>query len=166
MMATGAVYKIVEVGYLHPSGMIARRCARRGRGRLSHGLHQDRLRHPGRRHRHRRWKTRRPRRCPATRPCSPWSSPASIPADGSKYGDLRDALEKLKLNDASMSYDAGKLHRPGLWLPLRLFGPAAHGDHHGAPGAGVQPRPHHHRAERRLPHHEDRRRRPSRSIPR
>ena len=26
------------------------------------------------------------------------------PADGSKYGDLRDALEKLKLNDASMSY--------------------------------------------------------------
>ena len=26
------------------------------------------------------------------------------PADGSKYQDLRDALEKLKLNDASMSY--------------------------------------------------------------
>ncbi len=27
------------------------------------------------------------------------------PADGSKYDDLRDALEKLKLNDASMSYE-------------------------------------------------------------
>ena len=27
------------------------------------------------------------------------------PADGAKYGDLRDALEKLKLNDASMSYE-------------------------------------------------------------
>ena len=27
------------------------------------------------------------------------------PADGSKYGDLKDALEKLKLNDASFTYE-------------------------------------------------------------
>lgn len=27
------------------------------------------------------------------------------PADGAKYGDLRDALEKLQLNDASMQYE-------------------------------------------------------------
>ena len=34
------------------------------------------------------------------------------PADGSKYGDLRDALEKLKLNDASMSYTSRKIPLP------------------------------------------------------
>lgn len=28
------------------------------------------------------------------------------PADGAKYGDLRDALEKLQLNDASLTYEA------------------------------------------------------------
>ena len=27
------------------------------------------------------------------------------PADGAKYGDLRDALEKLQLNDASLFYE-------------------------------------------------------------
>ena len=55
---------------------------------------------------------------------------------------------------------AGKLHCPGLRLPLRLPRPAAHGDHSGASGTGIQPRPHHHRPQRRLPRHQDQRRDP------
>ena len=39
---------------------------------------------------------------------------------------------------------AGKFCRAGLRLPLRLPRPAAHGDHPGAAGARIQPRPHHH----------------------
>ncbi len=41
---------------------------------------------------------------------------------------------------------AGELGRPRLRLPLRLPRAAPHGDHPGAAGARVQPRPHHHRA--------------------
>ena len=45
------------------------------------------------------------RRCPATRrPCRS-SSPVSTPSRGPDYPALRDALEKLHLNDASLVYE-------------------------------------------------------------
>ena len=54
---------------------------------------------------------------------------------------------------------AGELGGAGLRLPLRVPGPAAHGDHPGAAGARVRAGPDHHRARRALPHHADRRKR-------
>ena len=50
---------------------------------------------------------------------------------------------------------AGELGRARLRLPLRLPRPAPHGDHPGAAGARVQPRPDHDRPRRALPrpHH-------------
>ena len=60
------------------------------------------------------------------------------PADGKRYPDLKDALEKLQLNDASLTYEPENSAALGwLRLPVRLPGPAPHGDHHRAAGAGV-----------------------------
>jgi len=42
---------------------------------------------------------------PGYRPVQPMVYSGVYPADGAKYQDLREALEKLKLNDASMSYE-------------------------------------------------------------
>lgn len=43
------------------------------------------------------------------------------PADGSKYDDLRDALEKLKLNDASMTYEQ-EIPSPGFGFRAAFWG--------------------------------------------
>ena len=103
MMATGAEYKIVEVGTLHPTGMTPTDSLGAGEvGYLTASI-----------------KTVADTRVgdtitEAAHPCAeplpgyqavqPMVYSGVYPADGSKYGDLRDALEKLKLNDASMSY--------------------------------------------------------------
>jgi len=42
---------------------------------------------------------------PGYRPVQPMVYSGVYPADGSKYQDMRDALEKLKLNDASFVYE-------------------------------------------------------------
>ena len=70
------------------------------------------------------------------------------PTEASEYDQLRDALEKLKLNDSSAALRARSQPGAGLRLPLRLPRPAAHGDRAGAAGARVRPGPDHHRASR------------------
>ena len=69
-----------------------------------------------------------------------------FPIEAADYESLRDALEKLSLNDSAFTYEPETSQALGLRLPLRLPGPAAHGDRPGAAGAGVRALAHHHRA--------------------
>ena len=103
MMATGAEYKVVECGYLHPRGMVA--CDGLGAGEVGYltasikTIADTRVGDTV-------TEALRPasEALPGYKTAQPMVFSGVYPADGSKYGDLRDALEKLKLNDASMSF--------------------------------------------------------------
>ena len=104
MMATGAVYKVVEVGTMNPLGLTPREAL--GAGEVGYitasiktvsdtrvGDTITGVEHPA------------DQPLPGYRQVQPMVYSGVYPADGAKYQDLRDALEKLKLNDASMSYE-------------------------------------------------------------
>ena len=81
---------------------------------------------------------------------------ASIfPTETDAYEDLRDAMEKLRLNDASFTFEPESSTALGLRLSLRLPRPPPHGDRPGAPRARVQPLAHHDGAVRSLPREDD-----------
>ena len=103
MMATGAEYKVVEVGTLSPLGMTPTDALGAGEvGYLTASIKTVADTRVG--------DTVTGVADPCAEPLAGYKSVQPMvysgvyPADGSKYGDLRDALEKLKLNDASMSY--------------------------------------------------------------
>ncbi len=104
MMATGAVYKVVEVGTMSPGGLIPRDAL--GAGEVGYitasiktvadtqvGDTITTIENPA------------SQPLPGYREVQPMVFSGVYPADGAKYQDLREALEKLKLNDASMSYE-------------------------------------------------------------
>ena len=104
MMATSAVYKVVEVGTMSPLGL--RPTDALGAGEVGYitasiktvadtqvGDTITTMDNPAR------------EPLPGYRPVQPMVFSGVYPADGAKYQDLREALEKLKLNDASMSYE-------------------------------------------------------------
>ena len=104
MMATGAVYKVVEVGTMNPLGLTPRDAL--GAGEVGYitasiktvsdtkvGDTITGLENPA------------AEPLPGYRQVQPMVYSGIYPADGAKYQDLRDALEKLKLNDASMTFD-------------------------------------------------------------
>ncbi len=104
LMATGAKYKILEVGHLRPIGLDP--CAELGCGEVGYftasikNVDDTRVGDTV---------TEAPR--PAPEPLPGYRPARSMvycgiyTEDGSKYPDLRDALEKLKLNDASLSFE-------------------------------------------------------------
>ena len=104
MMATGAQYKVVEVGTMSPGGLQPRDALGAGEvGYITASIKTVADTQVG--------DTITTVDNPATEPLpgyrqvQPMVFSGVYPADGSKYQDLREALEKLKLNDASMSFE-------------------------------------------------------------
>ena len=60
------------------------------------------------------------------------------PVENNQYTELRDALEKLRLNDASLIFEPETSSRVGIWFPLWFLGAFAHGNHSGAVGERVR----------------------------
>ncbi len=103
-MATGKEFDVVEVGYLHPNGHLASDEITAGEvGYIAASIKnvQDTrvgdtvtlVNNPA------------PEPLPGYKKVNPMVFCGIYPADGSKYGDLRDALEKLQLNDAALSFE-------------------------------------------------------------
>ena len=104
MMATGASYKVVEVGTMSPNGLIPRDALGAGEvGYITASIKTIADTQVGDTVTGVEKPASEP--LPGYRPVQPMVFSGVYPADGAKYQDLREALEKLKLNDASFAYE-------------------------------------------------------------
>ena len=104
MMATGAQYTILECGYLKPLGNEPTDALQAGEvGYFTASIKNVKDTQVG--------DTITDAECPAAEPLPGYRPAQSMvycgiyTEDGSKYPDLRDALEKLQLNDASLTFE-------------------------------------------------------------
>lgn len=105
MMATGAVFDVVEVGYLHPNGMLAADEIQAGEvGFIAASIKNVQEVHVGDTVTTQENGAAEP--LPGYKEVKPMVYCGIYPADGARYDDLREALEKLQLNDAALRFDA------------------------------------------------------------
>jgi GTP-binding protein LepA len=103
MMSTGAVHEMLEVGVISPEPMKAAELGVGETGYLITGVKDVRQSRVG--------DTVTSQHHGATEPLGGYAHPNPMvyaglyPIDGDQYPELRDALEKLQLNDASLTYE-------------------------------------------------------------
>ena len=121
MMASGAQYSVLDCGYLKPLGMESAPQLSAGEvgwftasiknvkdtrvGDTITGVEQSAA-----------------EALPGYRPAQPMVYCGIYTEDGSKYPDLRDALEKLQLNDASLSFEPESSVALGFGIPCGFLG--------------------------------------------
>ncbi len=104
LMATGKEFEVIEVGYLHPNGFL--KCDRLSAGEVGYltasikNVSDTRVGDTI-------TLANRPTAEPLAgyKQVNPMVFCGIYPADGARYDDLRDALFKLQLNDASLSFE-------------------------------------------------------------
>ena len=104
LMSTGATFDVVDVGTLDPFGLKSTDCLRAGEvGYLTASIKSVSETQVGDTVTLDENPTDKP--CPGFHAAHPMVYAGIYPADGARYGDLRDALEKLRLNDAALAFE-------------------------------------------------------------
>ena len=104
LMSNGALFDVVDVGYMTPFGLQKTDLLSAGEvGYITASIKSvgetrvgDTITHADR-------QTTEP--CPGFKAVQPMVYAGIYPADGARYGDLRDALDKLQLNDAALVFE-------------------------------------------------------------
>lgn len=104
LMATGSVFNVVEAGFMDASSLINNGSLEAGEvGYIAASIKSIGDTRVGDTVTNDNDPCEAP--LPGYRKVNPMVFSGIYPADGAKYGDLRDALEKLQLNDASLSFE-------------------------------------------------------------
>ncbi|SHM41032.1 translation elongation factor 4 [Ruminococcus flavefaciens] len=104
LMATGAVFNVVEAGFMDATNLVNKGSLEAGEvGYIAASIKSIGDTQVGDTVTNDEFPCDEP--LPGYRKVNPMVFSGIYPADGAKYGDLREALEKLQLNDASLSFE-------------------------------------------------------------